>query len=159
CTFTNTKDIDRCEGIVCAPLDQCHVAGVCNPATGVCSNPAVPDGTSCNDGNARTPSRNSQYGICTGSNPEGCTALDQCHVVGACNPATGVCSTPASPNGTTCNDGNACTRTDSCQLGSCTGGNTVVCTALDQCHVAGVCDTSTGVCSNPEVPDGTSCTD
>ena len=159
CTFTNTKDIDRCEGVVCTPLDQCHVTGVCNPATGVCSNPAAADGTICNDGNACTQTDTCQSGSCTGGNPVVCSALDQCHVVGACNTATGVCSNPAAPDGSSCNDGNACTQTDTCQSGSCTGGNRVVCNALDQCHVAGVCDTSTGTCSNPEAPNGTTCSD
>src|SRR5262249_19782342 len=31
-----------------------------------------------------------------------CTASDQCHVVGTCNPATGLCSNPVKPNGTVC---------------------------------------------------------
>src|SRR5207249_3910720 len=42
------------DGETCAVcrLDQCHVAGTCNPATGTCSNPAVgPNGTPCTDGN------------------------------------------------------------------------------------------------------------
>jgi hypothetical protein len=41
-----------------------------------------------------------------------CTAVDQCHSAGTCNPATGVCSNPSKANGTSCNDGNACTQTD-----------------------------------------------
>src|SRR3989442_7167700 len=37
----------------------------------------------------------------------------------------------------------------SCQNGSCgRPTSTVTCTALDQCHVAGTCDTTTGVCSH-----------
>ncbi len=78
-----------------------------------------------------------------------CTALDQCHVAGTCDPATGQCTNPLKPNGTACTDGNACTRTDTCQAGACVGGNPVVCTALDQCHVAGTCNPATGTCSNP----------
>jgi hypothetical protein len=34
---------------------------------------------------------------------------------------------------------------------------TVVCSALDQCHVAGTCDFTSGACSNPAAPDGTTC--
>ena len=34
-----------------------------------------------------------------------------------------------------------------------------VCTPLDQCHDAGTCDTTTGVCSNPPKADGTVCDD
>ena len=33
----------------------------------------------------------------------------QCHVAGACNPATGACTNPNATNGTGCNDSNACT--------------------------------------------------
>jgi hypothetical protein len=57
-----------------------------------------------------------------------------------------------------CNDGNACTTGDVCHAGSC-GGTPVTCSPLDQCHVAGTCDTSTGLCSNPAAPDGTPCDD
>ena len=63
------------------------------------------------------------------------------------------------PNGTACNDGNACTQTDTCQGGVCTGANPVTCTASDQCHAAGTCDTGTGVCSNPVATNGTACND
>ena len=41
----------------------------------------------------------------------------------------------------------------------CTATNPVVCTASDQCHDAGVCDTGTGVCSNPAKADGAACND
>ena len=50
-------------------------------------------------------------------------------------------------------------ETPTCQAGTCTGANPVACSALDQCHVAGTCDTATGVCSNPNKPDGTGCDD
>jgi hypothetical protein len=113
----------------------------------------------CSDGNACTQSDTCQSGVCTGGSAVVCTASDQCHVAGTCNAATGGCSNPPAANGTGCSDGNACTKTDTCQSGACTGGNPVVCTALDQCHAAGTCDTSTGLCSNPNAADGTSCTD
>jgi len=162
CTRTDTCQAGTCAGgnpVTCAASDQCHVVGVCNTATGVCSNPASPDGTACNDGNACTRTDTCQAGTCSGGNPVTCTAADQCHVAGVCNNATGVCSSPASPDGTACNDGNACTQTDTCRAGACTGTNPVVCAAADQCHVAGVCNNATGVCSNPPSPDGTTCND
>jgi len=86
-----------------------------------------------------------------------CTALDQCHVAGVCDPTTAMCTNPPAPDGTPCNDTNACTQADSCQMGACTGGNPVVCTPLDQCHLAGTCDPTSGSCSNPVAPDGTPC--
>src|SRR5262249_56238133 len=75
-------------------------------------------------------------GRCTGTNPVTCTASDQCHVAGTCDPATGVCSNPAKQNGASCDDGNRCTRNDMCQDGVCTGSPPTVCVAPDDCHVA-----------------------
>jgi len=128
--------------------------------TGTCSNPNKTDGTTCNDGNACTRTdRCNSNAVCVGSNPVVCTALDQCHVAGVCAPATGVCSNPNKPDGTTCNDSNACTLADTCQAGTCAGRNPVVCTALDQCHDAGACNPATGVCANPNKTNGTTCDD
>ena len=162
CTQTDTCQGGVCSGgnpLVCVPLDQCHVAGTCNPATGVCTDPAKPDGSSCNDGDLCTQTDECQAGICTGSNPVVCAPMDQCHDAGTCDPATGVCDDPAKPNGSSCSDGNACTQTDTCQGGLCTGSNPVICMPLDQCHVAGTCDPATGSCSDPEAPGGTPCND
>ena len=64
------------------------------------------------------------------------------------------------PNGTSCNDSNACTQIDTCQSGVCTGGSPVVCTAPDACHDAGTCSPGTGLCSSgASKPDGTACED
>ena len=35
---------------VCAPADECHEFGTCDPASGTCFNPAVPDGDPCPGG-------------------------------------------------------------------------------------------------------------
>src|SRR5262249_50983542 len=145
--------------VTCTASDQCHVAGTCNPATGVCSNPAAPNGTTCNDNNACTSGDSCQAGACMGGTTVTCTASDQCHVAGVCDPATGIRSNPPAANGTTCTDANACTTGDSCQAGACVGGAAKSCTASDQCHVAGVCDPATGACSNPAAADGTTCSD
>ena len=37
-----------------------------------------------------------------------------------------------------------------CVGGVCVGDNPVICTPLDECHVAGTCDRATGLCSNPD---------
>lgn len=50
-----------------------------------------------------------------------CMALDQCHVVGECDPMTGECSNPAAEDGMGCDDGDACTTPDTCQTGACVG--------------------------------------
>ncbi|MBI5535277.1 MAG: hypothetical protein HY898_21295 [Deltaproteobacteria bacterium] len=162
CTRTDTCQRGICTGsnpVVCTALDQCHLVGTCNTTTGICTNPIKTNGTTCNDNNGCTQTDTCQSGTCTGSNPVVCTASDQCHLAGTCTPATGMCTNPPKNNGTSCSDGNACTLNDTCQGGACNSGSPVVCTASDQCHLAGVCDTGTGVCSNPPKTNGTTCND
>lgn len=161
CTRTDACKAGKCQGsglVTCTVSDQCHSLGVCDTKTGVCSDPPKVDGTGCNDNDACTQTDTCQAGACKGSNPIGCTASDQCHTAGVCDPAKGTCSNPVKPDGSGCNDGNACTQTDTCQLGACKGGNPVVCTA-DQCHDVGTCNVKTGACSTPNKPDGTLCDD
>src|SRR5262249_39110934 len=98
-----------------------------------------------------------QAGVCTGTSPKVCTALDGCHVAGTCDPQSGLCSNPAKADGTTCDDGNLCTQTDQCMGGFCVGSSPIVCQASSPCHLAGTCAPMTGVCSNPVAPDGTAC--
>jgi hypothetical protein len=62
-------------------------------------------------------------------------------------------------NTAACDDGSACTTGDVCGGGSCQPGTPTVCSPSDQCHLAGVCDPGTGLCSNPVAPDGTACDD
>jgi Tol biopolymer transport system component len=109
--------------------EQCRaVAGPCDVAE-TCSgtSPACPDnrlvaaGTACTDGNLCTQADTCQAGVCVG-NPSTCTASDQCHTAGTCNPLTGLCSDPAVPDGTPCNNGSNCVNEsllDSCQRGVC----------------------------------------
>jgi hypothetical protein len=116
-------------------------------------------GVTCDDGNACTPDDVCQAGVCVGGPPLVCSALDQCHVAGVCDPATGQCSQPAKPNGTPCEDGNLCTLGDACVGGACVPGPPRVCVPLDQCHQAGVCNATTGACSAPLKTDGAPCDD
>jgi hypothetical protein len=162
CTRSDTCQMGVCMGadpVVCPPADQCHEAGTCDPVTGTCSRPAKPDGTACNDGNSCTQNDTCQAGVCTGGAAITCAAMDQCHDAGVCDPATGMCSNPMKADGASCDDGNACTHGDTCHAGACMGGTATTCTAMDQCHDAGVCDPATGMCSNPAKVDGASCSD
>jgi hypothetical protein len=143
CTQTDTCQTGVCVGsnpVVCAATDQCHTAGVCDALTG-CSNPTVANGTACNDGNVCTQTDICQTGVCVGSNPVVCAAIDQCHTAGVCDAVTG-CSDPAKPDGTACNDGNACTGTDTCQTGVC-GGIAVACDDNNDC-TSDSCDPAAG---------------
>jgi hypothetical protein len=106
-----------CGGGVATDCQACSVAagaaqdGVCGPTTG----------NACNDGDACTQADTCQAGACVGHSPVVCVAADQCHAAGTCNPTTGTCNNPSKPDGSTCNDGDACTLTDTCQAGVCTG--------------------------------------
>jgi large repetitive protein len=160
CTTGETCNAGTCGGgmaVTCNDNNSC-TNDSCNAATGCVFAPAG-NGTACNDGNACTQADSCQNGTCTGANPVTCVASDQCHVAGTCNPATGACDNPNAPDNTACNDNSACTQTDTCQAGVCTGANPVTCTASDQCHDIGTCDPMTGMCSNPNLADGSNCND
>jgi RHS repeat-associated protein len=162
CTQTDTCQSGSCSGsnpVTCTASDQCHTAGTCNPANGQCSNPLAANGTACSDGNACTQPDTCQSGSCQPGTPVTCTASDQCHVSGTCDPANGTCSNPVAANGTTCSDGNSCTSGDTCQSGACAPGSDVTCPGMDQCHFAGTCSPGTGTCAQLNRPDGTACDD
>ena len=92
----------------------------------------------------------------------GCVVAADCGATAACKLNTcmaGVCGTGNVPDATVCSDANACTTIDTCQAGTCTGANPIVCAAMDQCHVVGTCNTATGVCTNPTQGNGTACAD
>jgi hypothetical protein len=76
-----------------------------------------------------------------------CTASDDCHEVGTCDPTTGTCSDDVKPAGSTCSDGNACTLDDVCDgNGTCSPGLPRDCSTDDPCHESGICDVTTGNC-------------
>jgi len=174
CDDNNACTTDSCNAgvcqhtpIGCTALDQCHVAGTCDPATGSCSNPTAIDGTACNDGNACTQTDTCQSGSCVG-NPVTCTALDQCHTAGTCDPATGTCSNPAIAGCTVCATATDCDDQNPCTFDSCNG---TVCshTSLEgckRCSTTADCDdqnacttdscNSSGVCSNVTISGGCS---
>jgi len=58
-----------CHGVppVCVAPDPCHLAGVCDPLTGTCTNPNAPNGTTCNDGNPCTAGDVCVDGVCAGT--------------------------------------------------------------------------------------------
>ena len=106
------------QGLACDDGNACTSVDACDH--GVCRGSDRPDGTSCSDGDACTQRDTCQTGACTGADPVVCTAGDQCHVEGTCDPATGACSTPAAPDGTACDDTETCSGQDACEVGVCT---------------------------------------
>jgi alpha-tubulin suppressor-like RCC1 family protein len=79
-----------------------------------------------------------------------CDAAEVCDGVSTSCPADG-----AEPDGTLCDDNNACTSNDRCQSGACAPGAAVSC-AEGQCQGA-FCDPATGRCVAKS--DGTTCDD
>jgi cysteine-rich repeat protein len=162
CTELDTCHAGVCnsgEPVTCAASDQCHDAGVCDPDTGSCSDPAKSDRSPCDDRNLCTQGDACETGVCLAGTPVTCSASDQCHDAGVCEPSTGTCSNPAKPDRSPCDDRDLCTRDDLCDAGRCRAGTPVTCSASDQCHDAGVCEPSTGTCSNPPKGNGTTCND
>jgi hypothetical protein len=145
---------------VCTAIpDGCHDPGVCDPGTGICSNPVKANGTVCTDGNACTSGETCQTGVCTVGTTVTCAAAPACKMPGVCNTTTGVCEYANIPDGTACTDANMCTTGDICTAGVCVPGTPTVCAAATMCKAPGVCDVSTGVCSQLNLVDGTPCDD
>lgn len=155
---TNGVCTNLCDGVTCEPSDSCHEAGVCNPQTGICSNPVKADGAQCDDGVACTQGDVCSAGTCGGSAYSCPPPSEECRVA-ACN-GDGTCSTPNAPDGTTCCgpipselcgsefhgtcEAGACTNINACGDGyielalgeSCDDGNTVGGDGCDAtCHV------------------------
>ena len=146
---------DLCVGVICAECQAC-VAGACvaafagsacspddSPCTsdlcagGACVHAAVNDGTPCDDEDACTGVDRCGGGECIGEEPVVCQAINDCHAVGACDPATGLCSNPQLGAGTTCSsDGLACTD-DLCVNGLCAHDLATGCLIDEQCYATG----------------------
>jgi hypothetical protein len=69
-------------------------------------------------------------------------------VAGTCDPASGACSNPTAPNGTACNDSNACTTNDVCTSGACVGGPALSCDDNNSC-TTDTCDPASGCVHTP----------
>jgi cysteine-rich repeat protein len=109
----------------------------------------------CSDGDACTTGDVCVKGACTPGSAVDCNDGQLC-TTDSCVAATG-CS--HADNTLACNDGSLCTQTDACKGGKCVGSDPVVCSAAGACHVAGMCDGSTGTCSNPNQTNGSACDD
>lgn len=74
----------------------------CDPETG-CKYTPLNSGD-CSDDDLCTRADKCTNGECVGT-PVTCSALDDCHLAGACDPETGACSDPRAPDRTECDDG------------------------------------------------------
>ncbi|CAE7224237.1 unnamed protein product, partial [Symbiodinium natans] len=88
---TSTTTVDLCAGVTCQASDACHSAGVCNPATGLCSNPPKPDGTSC-EASGPCDIATCQSGQCTVTSQEpDCCGNSLCEAGEDCNSCSSDC--------------------------------------------------------------------
>jgi len=122
--------------ILIVQVDDCAVGNNIIAVPTLNGDPIVvatcPANSDCDDGNACTHDDVCNDNVCAGT-PNVCTAEDQCHYAGTCDPNTGSCSNPAKSDGATCEDGNACTSGDVCKAGSCTSGSYICCHSNKGC--------------------------
>jgi hypothetical protein len=157
----------KCDGagecVGCVDATDCGLAPTCKIATcnaSICGTDNAADAAACNDNNRCTQADSCLAGACVGSNPVICMALDQCHDPGTCASATGNCSQSLPKgDGSACDDGNKCTKPDSCQAAVCVSGTAVKCPVPDQCHDVGACVPATGTCPVTPKADGALCDD
>ncbi len=177
--FTCTNDV--CSGGACAHTPGTGSSSCC------LSNADCNDGNACTNDTCNTTTHTCSHSNSTSSCNDGnaCTTGDTCSA-GACVPGAlppkpslsgTVCTKDYTFNTSTCqwdpvpalstaacSDSNACTSGDHCNgtgtgSSACVAGSPKICTALDQCHNAGICNASTGTCTDPIKPYGSPCND
>jgi hypothetical protein len=77
-----------------------------------------------------------------------CPAAADCHLPGVCQPGTGGCVYPPTDDGAACDDGDVCTRSESCLSGVCQGGSPSDCDDLEPC-TADSCEPGIGCVHTP----------
>jgi len=107
--------------------------------------------TPCADGNACTTNDKCQNNSCISGSLVTCTAFDQCHNSGTCNPVTGQCSNPAKPAGTVCR-----ASTGPCDVAEICDGTDAGCPADQFVSASTVCRDSAGPCDLAETCTGAS---
>jgi MYXO-CTERM domain-containing protein len=157
----------------CTDSDACTAAGVCvgsggpdcddgDPCTkNQCSNSACyhteyeAEGTPCLNANKCLVNTTCHSnGECTSLEEKNCDDNNPC-TVDSCDPESGCVNEP--DNTLECDDGNVCTLGDRCVEGVCTPESGVECAPIDECHEAGECDPTNGVCDDPRKADGAEC--
>jgi len=136
------KDLACDDGVPCT-LDTCDFGLGCfhTPNSAQCSdgNPCTQDlckgaqgcayefnNSSCDDANPCTQGDTCSEGTCQGGAPKPCPTGNPCKA-GTCEPTTGQCEFSPLANGTTCEDGDACTNPDTCSEGLCSAGPVDIC--------------------------------
>ena len=158
CTTGDVCGAGGCAGaeVTCPDDDDICTVDVCAPSTGLCGIPYT-EGAACDDGDACTIGDACTAGVCAPGAPTTCPDDGDPCIADVCVPATGLCGV-AAPNATPCEDGDLCTLNDGCLAGLCAAGPPKSCSEDGNPCTAGVCEPSTGLCS--QLPDnGTPCED
>jgi RHS repeat-associated protein len=166
CADTNPcNGAEACDGagtcapgtpVVCAASDACHDPGVCNPISGLCSNPVKPAGTACSDGTPCNGEETCQDGVCTAGTAPALDDGNPC-TTDTCDAVAGVTHTPVVA-GSTCSNGDACDGIEACDgAGVCVSGALPPFDDGNPC-TADACDPVAGVTHVPS-PVGTHCGD
>ncbi len=146
CLHPNASDGSPCDADQngCTKNDACK-SGVCQAGTAVacpgstdpckvvacvsggadtytCSTGNAPSSTPCSDGLFCTTGETCSGGLCGGGAPRDCGSSGNACQPSVCNEVTDACGTAVATDGTPCDDQNACTESDACVAGACTGG-------------------------------------
>ena len=148
CDDSNVCTIDTCNVTIGCVNTPGNNGTICRSSTGVCDIEELCDGI-----NATCPldivEPNTE--ICRIS-----TDGNMCDPEELCDGITKDCPIDLlTANGTTCDDGDACTTLDTCQSGVCVGGPPLDCDDSNPC-TSDSCNSLTG-CVNTNEPDGTIC--
>lgn len=128
--------------VSCAPLDGCHLQGVCDPVSGRCSNPVAADGAYCLYlADLCAVNGSCSAGICMPGERRACDDHlgSTCVRRNWCDKLTGLCQYQAAPQGSPCDDHNPCTLDDHCNGYDCIADYYVQYENLNPC-VEYVCD-------------------
>jgi hypothetical protein len=131
-----TGGTNTCQCTSASDCSSVLTLGVCEQAAcenRQCRKVNKSDGVTCDDGNNCTSDTLCQSGTCGGgANTCQCSTASDCSSVltlGVCEEAacqSNQCVKVNKSNGSSCNDGNACTVSDACNAGTCTGTAIVV---------------------------------
>ena len=129
----------------------------CDAKTGDCKNAPMADGATCVDASACTVDDACTAGACKGK-PRDCNDANPCTGDG-CEPQSGCVHSPISA---ACDDGDPCSKADSCADGKCAAGAALDCDDKNTC-TTDACDSSTGKCTHAphtgSCDDGNVCTE
>ncbi len=159
CTATDLCAAGNCVGSGqpnCDDQNSCTTDS-CNSQGGCANTPTV--GSACDDGNACTTAGTcNASGQCANTQTVGCNDQNVC-TTDSCDVNTGCVNDKLT--GTACDDGNACTATDACATGTCTGTGLVECNDDNTCTVDS-CNEQSGCINTVQVAadcnDNNACT-